>query len=50
MVKLGELLRRSLNAVYLVMMKVCSGYGGLCFGFFTDSTLLLLEYYFSHRS
>lgn len=43
MVKLGELLRRSLNAVYLGMMKVCSGYGCLCFWFFTDSTLLLLK-------
>lgn len=29
-VKLGELLRRSLNAVYLAMMKVCPN-RGLCF-------------------
>jgi len=45
-VKLGELLRRSLNAVYLVMMKVCSGCGGLFFWFYIDSTWLLWENYF----
>lgn len=37
MVKLGELPRRSLNAVYLVMMKVFPSYAGFCFWFFTGS-------------
>ena len=36
-VKLGEPLRRSLNAVYSVMMKVCPNCAGLCFWFFIDS-------------